>query len=183
MTRPEFTDSLRAAQAGDENAVTLLFRSSNPALLRYLRHHAPSVAEDLLADTWLAAVRRLPSFRGDAEDFRGWLFAVARRRVADHHRRRLRRPEAVTLDDAVEIPGPDPQAVAVNSLSAQQAIAALVRDLPKDQAEVVLLRVVADLDVAQVARVLGRSPGSVRVTQHRALRRLEALWDREAVTG
>lgn len=183
MARPEFTDSFRAAQAGDEAAVTALFRSSNPALLRYLRHHAPTVAEDLLADTWLAGVKRLPSFRGDAQDFRAWLFAVARRRVADYHRRRLRRPEAVTLDDTAESPGADPQAVAVGSLSAQQAIAALVRDLPKDQAEVVLLRVVADLDVAQVARILGRSAGSVRVIQHRALRRLETLWDREAVTG
>ncbi len=72
--------------------------------------------------------------------------------------------------------------LALGSVSAQAAIEALVRDLPHDQAEVVLLRVVADLSVDEVAKVMGRSPGSVRVLQHRALRQLGRIWDRGAVT-
>lgn len=174
---------LDAARAGDEWAMTRLFRASNPALLRYLRHHAPDVAEDLLAETWLAAAKHLPRFDGDAEAFRAWLFAVARRRVADHYRRRGRRPASVSLDDETVCPsGDSPEKSALETLSAQHAIEALVRDLPQDQADVVMLRVVADLSVEQVAKMLGRSPGSVRVLQHRALRSLETVWTREAVT-
>jgi len=174
---------LDAARAGDEWATTCLFRTSNPALLRYLRHHAPDVAEDLLAETWLAAAKHLPAFQGDADDFRAWLFTVARRRVADHYRRRNRRPSSVDLDPETLPPASDrTDESALGTVSAQSAIVALVRDLPADQAEVVLLRVVADLSVDQVAEITGRSPGSVRVLQHRALRRLETRWTREAVT-
>ncbi|HVA04908.1 MAG TPA: sigma-70 family RNA polymerase sigma factor [Acidimicrobiales bacterium] len=175
--------SLDAARAGDEWATTCLFRESNPALLRFLRHHAPDVAEDLLAETWLAAARQLPKFQGDADDFRAWLFTVARRRVADHYRRRHRRPRLVELEAQTLPPAGDrPEESSLDALSAQSAIEALVRDLPPDQAEVVLLRVVADLSVDQVADIMGRSPGSVRVLQHRALRHLETRWTRDAVT-
>jgi RNA polymerase sigma-70 factor (ECF subfamily) len=51
------------------------------------------------------------------------------------------------------------------------------RTLPRDQAEVVLLRVVAGLDVAQVATITGKRPGTVRVVAHRALRRLARRLD------
>lgn len=183
MESARSTNSLEAARSGDEWAMTCLFRESNPALLRYLRHHAPDVADDLLAETWLAAAKHLPRFRGDGDDFRAWLFAVARRRVADHYRRRNRRPDLVSLDSEIDFPARDATDEAViGSISAQVAIESLVRDLPADQAEVVLLRVVADLSAEHVARILGRSPGSVRVLQHRALRRLEAGWDKQAVT-
>ena len=148
-------DLLDAARSGDEWAMTCIFRESNPALLRYLRHHAPDVADDLLAETWLAAAKHLLRFKGDADDFRAWLFAVARRRVADHYRRRHRRPDLVSLDPETDFPARDVTDEAViGSISAQVAIEALVRDLPAEQAEVVLLRVVADLSAEQVGRVL-----------------------------
>jgi RNA polymerase sigma-70 factor (ECF subfamily) len=183
MDTASLSDSLDAARAGDEWAMTCLFRDSNPALLRYLRHHAPDAAEDLLAETWMAAAKHLPRFKGDTQDFRAWLFAVARRRVADHYRKRQRRPDEVCLESASDRPAcGDTEEEVINSISAQLAIEALVRELPEDQAEVVLLRVVADLSVDQVAKIVGRSAGSVRVIQHRALRRLEVTWAREAVT-
>jgi RNA polymerase sigma-70 factor, ECF subfamily len=169
-------DLLDAARAGDEWATARLFRASNPALLRYLRHHAPHVAEDILAETWLAAAQHLSRFEGDERDFRAWLFAVARRRVADHYRRRHRHPVFVGLEDEVLSAPDDPEELATESLSAQQAVEALVRDLSPDQADVVILRVVADFSVDQVAQILGRSPGSIRVLQHRALRRLQTSW-------
>ncbi len=183
MEVASLSDSLDAARAGDEWAMTCLFRASNPALLRYLRHHARDAAEDLLAETWLAAAKHLPRFKGDAQDFRAWLFAVARRRVADHYRKRHRRPDEICLESATALLArDDTEGAALSSVSAQYAIEALVRDLPEDQAEVVLLRVVADLSVEQVAKIVGRSAGSVRVMQHRALRRLETSLAEEAVT-
>ncbi|MHB8329590.1 MAG: RNA polymerase sigma factor [Acidimicrobiales bacterium] len=183
MDFADLTAALDAARDGDEWAMTCLFRGLNPPLLRYLRHHAPEAAEDLASETWLAVAKVLGRFEGDAGDLRAWLFGVARRQVANYWRARHRRPHLVQLDSAPEPLSPsDASEMAIEALSAQQAIEALVRDLPSDQAEVILLRVVAELNVDQVATLLDKSPGSVRVIQHRALRRLEKIWDRKAVT-
>ena len=101
--------------------------------------------------------------------------------IADHYRGRSRRPPLTTLtDETLTMPGADD--IAIESLSTNEAIEALVRNLPSDQAEVVLLRVVGDLSVEQVAKIMGRSPGSVRVLQHRALRHLAKIWHGKAVT-
>jgi RNA polymerase sigma-70 factor, ECF subfamily len=75
---------------------------------------------------------------------------------------------------------PDAGSTAVERLSGQEAVDLLVAGLPADMAEVLLLRVVADLPVAEVAQLMGRSAGSVRVLQHRALKRAaELLGERE----
>ena len=173
--------ALQAARRGDEWAITCIFRAVHPKLLHYVRRHAPDVAEDLVAETWLAAAKGFATFEGDVDELRAWLFVIARRRIADHYRNRARRPRLIALtDQAPMAAAADDQAI--EALSTDQAIEALVRDLSADQAEVVLLRVVADLSVEQVAKIMGRSPGSVRVLQHRALRHLAKIWERGAVT-
>jgi RNA polymerase sigma factor (sigma-70 family) len=177
------TIQIEAARRGDREALACLFRELQPGLLRYLRHLAPEDAEDLAQEAWIGTARALAGFRGDGRDFRALLFAIARRRLADHHRRAGRRPRTCALEAATTLAGPqDTASCALGVVSAQQAVDALGRHLPRLQAEVVLLRVVADLSVAEVAQVLGRSPGSVRVLQHRALRRLAELWEGQPVT-
>lgn len=174
----ELDEAFDDARSGGEWGTTLLYRTLNPSLLRYLRHHVHGVAEDLASECWVAAVQGLSSFQGDIDDFRAWLFTVARRRVVDHYRREDRRPKVVPLEAAAESASfSDPADEVIAGLSAQQAIELLTRELSHDQAEVVLLRVVSELSVEQVAHIMGRSPGSVRVLQHRALRRLEKISD------
>jgi RNA polymerase sigma-70 factor (ECF subfamily) len=145
-------------------------------LLRYLRGRLPDAAEDLAAQTWLDAVRNLARFSGGGDDFRRWLFTIGRRRVQDELRRRGRRPEEVTASPPDE-PGLD------DALQAHDEVAralALVRRLPPDHADAVLLRIVAGMDVGQVAEVMGRSEGSVRVLVHRGLQRLRDVVERVA---
>ena len=180
MDEPDLDGAVQSARSGDEWAIASLFRAMQPQLLRYLAHHAPDVADDLASETWLSAARLLSEFEGSAQDFRAVLFTIARRRVVDHYRKQGRRPKLTTIDDTADRPGPDDVAqTVVGGLSAQQAIDALTEMLPPDQAEVVLLRIVADLSVEAVSRIMGRSPGSVRVLQHRALRRLAKNFQRE----
>lgn len=179
----EFAAVLRAAQSGREAAFTVLWNDANPALLRYLRVIAPDAAEDIAAETWLQVVRGLAGFRGNEADWRAWLFTVARRRAIDETRRRSRRP-ASPLDDVR--PGQVPSAtgaedLALQNLATRQAIA-LISALPPLQAEVIMLRVVAGLDTAAVAELLGRSPGAVRVAAHRGLRRLAGILAETGVT-
>jgi RNA polymerase sigma-70 factor (ECF subfamily) len=165
---------LSAAQAGDEWAFTLLYREFNPRLVRYFAAHAPSVAEDLAADTWLAVARQLGVFRGDEGAFRGWLFTIARGKLVQHWRDQGRRPATPVSPDAFgDQAGPDdPEETALEGLSTVRAVRAITAALPPAQADVVLLRVLGGLDVDQVASMVGKPPGTVRVLQHRALHRL-----------
>jgi RNA polymerase sigma-70 factor (ECF subfamily) len=170
---PERNVFERAAQ-GDKDALTVVFRAFQPTLLRYLRGRLPDAADDLAAQTWLDAVRNFGRFSGGAEDFRRWLFTIARRRVQDDLRRRGRRPEEVTSDPPDEPRRDD----ALQDHDDLARALALVRRLPPDQADAVLLRIVAGMDVGQVAEVMGRSEGSVRVLVHRGLQRLRELAER-----
>jgi len=178
-----FEDVLRAAQGGSGQAFSQLWRDGNPALVRYLRVMVPEAPEDVAADTWVHVVRRLVAFRGDEQEWRAWLFTTARRRAIDERRRLLRRPVAPLAEVAPErLPvSPDAAEVAIGHF-ATQSVMALVARLPAGQAEVILLRVVAGLDNEAVARLVGRSPGAVRVAAHRGLRRLAQILAETGVT-
>jgi RNA polymerase sigma-70 factor, ECF subfamily len=185
MIGPSFAAVLDAAARGDEAAFGLLWRDLQPALLRYLDGLAPGAGEDLASETWLRVVPRLGRFAGDERAFRSWVFTVARHRAVDRWRRRVRRRDDLVPADALTgLPAPDdPAGAAVDAISSQAAVA-LIATLPPDQAEVVLLRVVAGLEVAEVAAITGKRPGNVRVLAHRALRRLaERLEDGSRVRG
>ena len=177
-----FGVTLASAQGGDEIAFACLFRDVQPALLRYLQVITPE-AEDVAGETWLQVVKGLPRFRGGEEAFRAWLFTIARHRAVDAGRARTRRPDVplADLEAADQQMSPDAAEAALEAISTQ-AVVALIATLPRDQAEVVMLRVVAGLDVADVARIVGKSPGAVRVTAHRALRRLAGHLERAGVT-
>ncbi len=174
MTTSEFADLLRDAQRGDELAFNTLFRQNQPIVLKYLATIAgAAAAEDLAADTWVSVVRDLGRFSGDEPAaFRAWVLSIARRRWIDDVRRRTRRPEA--LVDVI----PDVTAAAEDVVGASETAAGtrwalgLISSLPPDQAEVIALRVIGDLDVHETARIVGKKPGAVRVLAHRGLRRL-----------
>jgi RNA polymerase sigma-70 factor (ECF subfamily) len=167
-------DALRRARAGDEAGFVELWRELHPRLLRYLRVRARGNHEDVAAETWLQVIRDLGSFSGNADGFRAWLFTLARHRAIDAARAAAARP-ALSVPDFTAV-GRQPTAApaeteAIERISTGRAIA-LVRRLPPDQADMVMLRVVAGLDVPTVAEIVGKSPGAVRVSVHRGLRAL-----------
>jgi RNA polymerase sigma-70 factor (ECF subfamily) len=182
MSDIELTEALRAATRGEDWGVRVLFRALQPGLVRYLCQKAPGVEQDLASETWLQVSSQLAGFTGTFEEFRALLFTIARRRVIDHYRHEARRPRADNLREAPESvalgPGPDE---VFESLSSSEALAALVSGLPEAQAEVITLRVIADLSIDEIARVTGRSAGAVRVLHHRAIRRLARLLAQEKV--
>src|SRR3954447_26375349 len=180
---PEFETVLAAAQTGAEWAFTALYRDLNPRLVRFLAAQAPSVGEDLAAEAWMAAARQLGSFSGNEGAFRGWMFTIARRRLIQHWRTSGRRPQVSHIDLIDDRPAADdPLAAVVASISAQEAAATITAALTPDQAEIVLLRMLGGLDVDQVAAIVNKRPGTVRVLQHRAVRRLAGVFAVEALT-
>jgi RNA polymerase sigma-70 factor (ECF subfamily) len=178
LTIDTFPDVVVAARAGETWAAESLFIDLQPRLLRFLRSAEPRQADDLAGEVWLAVARGLHDFSGDLSAFRAWTFSIARRRLADFRRTAVRRATD-PVDDSAFVGqadlGTDVSAAALAALSAQGAVDFIVASLVPDQAEVLLLRVLGDLDADQVGEVMGRSANWVRVTQHRALARLADL--------
>ena len=178
-----FESTLAGASAGAEWALAELYRELHPPLLRYLEAQRPGEGEDLASETWIGIAEALHRFEGDEAAFRRFAFTIARRRLVDARRRQARRRTDVVPSawfaglEARE----ESETEALAGLSTRAALARLA-ELPSDQAEVVLLRVLGDLDAREVALITGKAPGTVRVLQHRALRRLASLLAREGVT-
>ncbi|MER5947316.1 RNA polymerase sigma factor [Streptomyces sp. NPDC001904] len=169
----ELAAAVARAQEGDESAFAAAYRLVQPGLLGYLRGLVGDEAEDVAADAWLEIARDLGRFRGDGAGFRGWTATIARYRALDLLRRQKVRPRpSGTEQDVLDLPGAHNTAEqAIELLSTERALA-LIAQLPQDQAEAVLLRVVVGLDGPAAARVLGKRPGAVRTAAYRGLKRL-----------
>jgi RNA polymerase sigma-70 factor, ECF subfamily len=176
-------DALARSTMGDEAGFLELWRALQPRLLRFLRVLGCTDPEDVASETWLQVVRDLHKFTGGADDFRRWLFTIARHRAIDAARARSRRP-ALPVSSGLDVFA-DRQLVedqVLDGMSIRDAVAMLTR-LSPDQAEAVALRVIAGLDTPDVARILGKSAGAVRIALHRGLRSLADDPDVRALAG
>jgi RNA polymerase sigma-70 factor (ECF subfamily) len=183
----ELDEAVRAAQGGDVRAFELLYADVHPRLLRFLtaRLGSSEDAADVASETWLQATRDLSRFRGDADDFRGWVVGIGRHRALDAVRASGRRPQDPwdPLDLVVEARTTVTSAEedALQAGATRRALA-LIAALPPDQAEAVLLRVVVGLDAPAAAKVLGKRAGAVRMATSRGLAALERVLAEQGVT-
>ncbi len=173
----DFAATMADAKLGDERAIARLYRDVHPRLLGYLGARAPRAAEDLASEVWLAVAKGLPRFEGDEPGWWAYLFTIARRQVAGHWRQAKRRRTDVVEPHAFsDRPGScDVENETIQAITTSKAVELIVGHLSKEQAEVVLLRLLGGLEVEQVARILNKKPGTIRVLQHRAIKKLAAL--------
>ena len=138
----------------------------------YNRLGDPDAAGDATAQIFAKALAALPRYRDDAPSFRSWLFAIAHNVITDDLR--ARRP-VLSLNAAADVAAPDPSpeeaALAGEAGSAMQA---LLGHLPPEQRRILELRL-AGLTGPEIAAVLGRSLGSVKIAQVRAFTRLRGI--------
>jgi RNA polymerase sigma factor (sigma-70 family) len=173
----EFDRVMTAARGGEEWAWRRLYGDVAPRVRGYLRGAGAVDPDDLLGEVLLQVVRDLPRFAGDHHDFVAWTLKIAYHRLLDDRRRRGRRiQETGPIAPEHEPQGGDTEEEAL-ARAADERIQGALRRLPQAQRDVVLLRVLADLTVDQVAGILGRSPGAVKQLQRRGLAALrQALW-------
>ena len=184
MRGDQFADVLAAAQAGEESGFAALYGIFAPGVVGFLRGRVPTEAEDVASSVWLEVARSIGRFVGDEAGFRAWLYTIVRRRMMNEFRRHARDwtdprdPAVLPLIAARD----DPEHEVLAAMTASDAAALISSVLPELQAEVILLRIVADLPVEEVSQVLDIAPGHVRVLSHRGLKTLAAYFAREAVT-
>src|SRR5215212_1805157 len=176
-----FPRILAAARAGGDWAWRELYMAIAPHLHRYLRARGIADPDDVLGETFLRVVRHAASFEGDGPAFRAWVFTIGRNVAIDAARRRSRRPEDVLGDLRGLGPSGDAEADALRSLAETQ-MRELLDELSDDQRDVLLLRFLSDLTFGEIASVIGKREGTVRMIQNRALAALRGKISEVGVT-
>ena len=170
------------AQAGDDEALAREARENPAAFAALYRRHLNRVyryllirvgdvhdAQDLTAQTFLAALEGIAGYRGRGE-FVAWLLGIARRKAADHFRQGR---TTLPLEAAAHVPDPNPLPDAVvEQRSRLERVTRALRSLSPDRAEALSLRVFGGLNAAEVGRAMGKSEAAVRMLVHRAMRDL-----------
>lgn len=173
--RSDFAALVTAAQAGDHSAYAALYARSAGELLGFLRARGTPEPEEVVNDVFVAAFNGLADFAGDEHGFRAWIFQIGRHKRVDALRRLARTPDTAPLENhGAFSAGGDVEAEAIGLL-ADDTLRTLLEPLTPDQRDVLLLRVVADLSLAQTAAVLNKRVGAVKAMQHRALEQLRRL--------
>jgi RNA polymerase sigma-70 factor (ECF subfamily) len=163
------------AAAGDHAAWEQIYRSAYPRLWTYAAHHVGrQIADDVVAEVMMRAVAGISGFHWTPAGIAPWLFGIARRVVADHHRAAGRQRR---WSRAVAAPAVSQPVDAVELADEHDAVRAAFNRLSAGDREVLELRVLAGLTPDQTAIVLGKRPGAVRTSQSRALARLRTWMD------
>ena len=169
ISAEDFDEVLAAARLGQAWALTALFRTYAGPVGGYVRARSPAEVDDVVSEVFTSAFTSLDRFTGGEPDFRGWLFTIAARRVVDDLRRRGRRVETTAYEPEDDTRSErSAEEHSLDRLGEQWARDVLAQLAP-DQREVLLLRVLGDLTVEQVAAQLGKSPGAVKQLQRRGL--------------
>lgn len=159
--------------------MTRIYDDLASAVTGYLRLRGAPEPDDAASEVFLGVFRNLGSFSGGEDKFRSWVFTIAHRRLLDERRRAARTPRIDPLPEVLPaLPGGDVETEALGVLGEEWVRDVLDR-LSPEQREVLLLRVVADLPVEEVARILGKRPGAVRALQHRGVATLRRQLERE----
>jgi RNA polymerase sigma-70 factor (ECF subfamily) len=170
-----------AARTGSAVAFEQLYRAMAGQVSSYLRWHRASDPDGLTNDVFLQVHRNIDGFEGDEQHFRSWVFTIAHHRMIDDRRRSHRQPRVDGDAGIDEHVGTGDVEDDVLAWLAQDRIRELLAVLSSDQRDVVLLRIVADRSVEDVARILGKREGAVKALQHRALAALRRHIDRRPV--
>jgi len=170
-----------AAQAGEPEALGLVYRNLAPKVLAYLKAHGVEDPESLTNEVFLNVIPRLSGLNGGVSGLQTLVFSVAHARVIDEVRRRARRPAQTPWEPEFDQRQEDSAENAMLGRVATQDVMLMLDSLGKEQKAVVVLRVLADLSLEQTAEVVGKSVGAVKQLQRRGLLVLRGLIERGEV--
>jgi RNA polymerase sigma factor (sigma-70 family) len=176
---------LEAAGRGEEWAWSVLYQDLAPRVRGLFRAHTVGHPEDLTGDVFLEVARRIGSFCGDLRGFQAWVFTIAHSRMVDEVRRSARRGEQVSLEQAADLcSGTDVAGEVADRLWREEFFRSATASecLTEEQREVLMLRIVGGLSVADTGEVLGKSVTAVKALLHRAVRSLQQEFAAEGVS-
>lgn len=171
---------IERAKAGDEEALARLYEDNVQAIYQYVSYRVGDtlVAEDLTAETFLRAYESLDDYEYRGKAFRAFLYRIAQARVADHHRLAGRRP-TVPLDSMTFTSNADVERD-VSRILRREQVFRMLEGLTEPQRQVIIMRFLQGYSNKEVAELLGKSVGAVKLLQFRGLRRLGRQFNAQA---
>src|SRR4051812_17084824 len=182
MSPERFNSLLGAAREGSEAAWQELYNGLAPIVLGYLRANSAPDPEDVLSEAFLQVARDIPRFDGDGRGFRSGVFTIPHPRLIAPRRHSARRPVELTADPPEPVEHADDaadEALAKIGVEEVQRILAVLSD---EQRAVLLLRVIGDLSIEDVAKAVDKRPGAVKALQRRGLAAVKRELTRKGVT-
>lgn len=170
---------LRRAREYDTQVLVEIYDCYAESIYRYLYRYLGNadLAEDLTSEVFLRLLQALGTSRAPRDRLRGWLYRVAHNLAMDWFRQQAK-GTAVPLNEELTTDGVS----SLDSLQKRQSHQRLreaISQLTPSQQQVVLLRFGEDLKLKEIGQTLGKSEGSVKLIQHRAIKRLRKLLERE----
>lgn len=167
---------VEAAKSGDQAALGELYEYYFPRIYRYVasRLNSPEDAEDVTEEIFLRILDGLGNFTWRGLPFGAWVFRIARNEVVSHVRRQKARGQTAELTDTIPDGAPDHTETVATQLT-MAVVRAAISKLPEAQRQVVTLRFIAGLSVAETAAALKKTENNVKVLQHKAIARLQEL--------
>jgi RNA polymerase sigma-70 factor, ECF subfamily len=158
---------IQRARQGDSGSISWLFECYQPSIFRYLYYRVGEhqAAEDLTSEVFIRMLRALPGYQPQAAPFHSWLFQIARNLAIDYFRQSGRN-QALTENLRASDPGPE---TALDHTLTHDELRLALSKLNNDQREVIVLRFILELPIAQVAQMLGTSGDAVKGLQRRGL--------------
>ncbi len=169
----ELSDDLAVAQAakGDSLAFGVLYERYIGRIYNYIYYRTGNIseAEDLTERVFLRALQHIPRYHNRGLPFSAWLYRIAHNLVANWHRDDSRRKE-IPLEDGLSHPhNPAHPEVKIMQSEEQERLIRIIRKLPPERQQLIILKFVDDLSNAEIGLVMGRSEGAVKSLYHRTL--------------
>ncbi|OGE83694.1 MAG: hypothetical protein A3B10_04545 [Candidatus Doudnabacteria bacterium RIFCSPLOWO2_01_FULL_44_21] len=174
MTEEELKQFLKQAQSGDSQAFGRIYDEFADKLYRFIffRVGHREIAEDVLSDTFVKSWQKIHQINSP-KSLSAWLYQIARNNIIDYYRLKKESVAleeiADTLEDAV-----NPIEI-INATMQQKKILDVLNQLPTEQRQVIQYRFFEDLSNEEIAFILNKTEGAIRVIQHRAIIRLKEL--------
>ena len=175
---PDLSKWVTMSQGGDSQAFAQIYDALVKPIYRYIYYRVEeSIAEDLTEDTFLKIWQNLGKYKKESTPFASWAFRIAHNLVVDHYRKNQPTDE---IDESVPDPhehsAPDHQ---TNLKLTQVRLRKIIRKLPDNYQQVIILKYINDLDNRQIAEATGKTEGAVRIIQFRALEQMRGLLTKE----
>lgn len=178
MTEEQLKEILRKAQKGDTAAFALIYDHFSPKIYKfiYFRVGHKEIAEDVLSDTFIKGWQKITHVTSPAA-LSAWLYQIAKNNIIDYYRIKK---ETIALEDVQDFLEDEINPVDDTNLNIEQKkILDVMKELPQEQQDVIKYKFFEDLSNEEIAYVLGKTEGAIRVIQHRAVSKLKELLNKK----
>jgi RNA polymerase sigma-70 factor (ECF subfamily) len=174
MTEEQLKSNLEKAQNGDQQAFALIYDHFSEKIYRfiYFRVGHKEIAEDVLSDTFVKGWQKITQINSPAA-LSAWLYQIAKNNIIDYYRIKK---ETIDLSEVENFLEDEVNSVDTTNLNIEQKqLLELVDELPDEQREVIKYKFFEDLENEEIAYIMNKSEGAIRVIQHRAINKLKEL--------